>query len=133
MSCANRFRRIVLVSALALLFPGCTSTSFTRTGFDLPPVPPPSPCQAVVLQNPPSDRKFVELGFCITSVPGGGIITDNTPKAIAELQECACKNGGNAMVFLGDSESGFHSGFGYSQQRVKARAIVLFVFPKETQ
>lgn len=55
-----------------------------------------------------------------------------TTKAIAEIQECACKNGGNAMVFLGDAESGFHSGFGYSQQRVKARAIVLFVFPKET-
>jgi hypothetical protein len=65
-------------------------------------------------------------------VSGCGIITDNTPKAIAELQECACKNGGNTMVFLGDAESGFHSGFGYSQQRVKARAIVLFVFPKET-
>ena len=133
MPCTNRSRCIVIASILALLLLGCTSTSFTRTGFDLPPAPPPSPCQAVVLQNPPSDRKFVELGFCITSVPGGGIITDNTPKAIAELQECTCKNGGNAMVFLGDSESGFHSGFGYSQQRVKARAIVLFVFPKETQ
>ena len=133
MPCANRFRRLVCVFALVLLFLGCTSTSFTRTGFDLPPAPPPFPCQAVVLQNPPSDRKFIELGFCITSVPGGGIITDNTPKAITELQECACKNGGNAMVFLGDSEAGLHSAFGYSQQRVKARAIVLFVLPKETQ
>jgi len=133
MPCANRFCRIVMMSSLALLLLGCTSTSFTRTGFDSPPAPPSSPCQAVILQNPPTDRKFVELGFCITSVPGGGIITDNTSKAIAELQECTCKNGGNALVFLGDSESGFHSGLGYSQQRVKARAIVLFVFPKETR
>ena len=83
-----------------------------------------------MLQSLPHDRRFIELGFCTTSVPGGGIVTDKTPKAIAELQACACENGGNAVVFLGDSEAGMNSAFGYSQQRVKARATVLFVFPQ---
>jgi len=59
------------------------------------------------------------------------MITDNTPKAIAELQQCACQNGGNAMIFHGEGESGFHTGLGYSQQRVKAHATVLYVYPKE--
>lgn len=123
-------KRALLVM-LALVLPGCTSTSFTRTGFDAPPPRQPGPCSAVVLQHEPSDRKFIEIGFCTTSVPGGGVITDNTPNAIAELRQCACQNGGNAIVFHGEGESGVHTGFGYSQQRVKAHATVLFVFPKD--
>jgi hypothetical protein len=116
---------------LALFAAGCTSTSFTRTGFDTaPPRQPGERCQAVVLQRPPSDRQFIELGFCSTSMPGGGIVTDKTPEAIKELQDCACKNGGNAIVYFGDSESGYHTGVGYSQQHVKARASVLYVYPK---
>jgi hypothetical protein len=83
-----------------------------------------------VLQRPPDDRKFIELGFCTTSMPGGGMITDKTPEAVRELQTCACKNGGNAIVYQGDSESGIHTGMGYSQQHIKARATVLFVYPK---
>ncbi len=59
------------------------------------------------------------------------MISDKTPEAILELQKCACQNGGNAIVYAGDSESGIHTGFGYSQQHIKARATVLFVYPKE--
>ena len=58
------------------------------------------------------------------------MITDNTPKAIREPQDCACQNGGNAIFFHGEGESGIHSALGYSQQRVKAHATVLYVFPK---
>lgn len=114
---------------LCLFSAACTSTNFTRTGFEPPPRSP-GPCQAVVLQRPPSDRRYMEIEFCTTSVPGGGVITDNTPKAIRELQACACQNGGNAIVYFGDSESGYHTGFGYSQQHVKGRASVLYVYPK---
>ena len=123
-------KRAFLLACVAFAA-GCTSTSFTRTGFDPPPARSPGPCTAVVLQHDPTDRKFIEIGFCTTSVPGGGVITDNTPDAIRELQECACKNGGNAIVFHGEGESGVHTGFGYSQQRVKAHGTVLYVYPKE--
>src|SRR5262245_5392044 len=122
-------RRISLFLLAATV--ACTSTSFTRTGFDSPPPRPPGPCSAVVLQHPPTDRRYVEIGFCTTAVPGGGVITDNTPKAIRELQECACQNGGNAILFHGEGESGMQSAFGYSQQRVKAHATVLYVYPKQ--
>ncbi len=124
-------RRKHFVLLVVLTASACTSTSFTRTGFDSPPPRQPGPCSAVVLEHPPTDRKYVEIGFCTTSVPGGGVITDNTPNAIRELQECACQNGGNAIVFHGEGESGIHSAFGYSQQRVKAHATVLYVFPKD--
>jgi hypothetical protein len=125
--------RLFALSLLPLLsVAACTSTNFTRTGFEAaPPRQPGEPCQAVVLQRPPSDRQFIELDFCTTSMPGGGVITDKTPAAIKELQDCACQNGGNAIVYFGDSESGIHSGLGYSQQHIKARASVLYVYPKQ--
>ncbi len=84
-----RRRRFVLLVALSAS--ACTSTSFTRTGFDSAPARQPGPCSAVVLEHPSTERKYVEIGFCTTSVPGGGVITDNTPKAIRELQECGWK------------------------------------------
>jgi hypothetical protein len=123
-----KMKHFALVATL-LGMTACTSTNFTRTGFDSPPVSI-SSGPIVVLEHFPTDRKYVEIGFCTTSVPGGGIIKDNTPNAIRELQECARRNGGNAIVFSGDGESGIHTGFGYSQQRVKARATVIYVFPK---
>ena len=123
--------RFAALAGILVVVAACTSTSFTRTGFDPPPARPPGPCSAVVLEHPPTDRKYVEVGFCTTSVPGGGVITDKTPDAIRELQVCACQNGGNAIVFHGEGESGIHSAFGYSQRRVKAHATVLYVFPKE--
>lgn len=128
----GRLGLVAIVGGVACSFlSGCTSTSFTRTGFDPPPPRQPGPCSAVVLQRFPTDRKYVEIGFCTTSVPGGGVITDNTPDAINELRICACTNGGNAILFQGEGEAGVHTGFGYSQQRVKAHASVLFVYPKE--
>jgi hypothetical protein len=121
-----------LFVAIAVSVAGCASTNFVRTGFDQPPPRASGPCNAVVLQRAAEDRKNVELGFCTTSMPGGGMITDKTPAAIRELQTCACQNGGNAIVYMGDAESGIHTGFGYSQQHIKARASVLFVYPKES-
>ena len=115
---------------LLCLAPACTSTNFIKTGFETAPPRPPGPCSATVLQDFPADRQYVELGLCTTSMPGGGLIADKTPKAVQELQECACKNGGNAIVLLGSGDSGYQTTFGYSQQTVKASAKVLFVFPK---
>jgi len=77
------------------------------------------------------DRRFLEIGFCTTSIGGGGVGKDNEPAAIKELQACACKNGGNAIVYQGDSETGHQGTFGYSQQHIRARASVLYVYPKD--
>ncbi|MBW3670189.1 MAG: hypothetical protein KY432_00800 [Acidobacteria bacterium] len=123
-------RYIILIGALVLS--SCTSTNFVKTGFDQAPPSALGPCSAVVLQEPPDERRYIEIGFCTTSTPGGGVITDKTPEAIRQLQQCACKNGGNAIVYEPESEAGIHTGFGYSQQRVKARATVLYVYPEET-
>ena len=82
--------------------------------------PQESPGKAEIIEKPQTSSSLRGKSLSSYRCVGNGAITPT------------CKNGGNAMVFLGDSEAGFHSGFGYSQQRVKARAIVLFVFPKET-
>ena len=114
---------LLLTSVLA-----CTSSNFTKTGFDAKVRPPlADTCPVTVLESMPTDRPFEELGFCNASAPGGGVISDKTPDAIAELKRCACRNGGNAIVFKTADERGMQSGFGYSQQRVMARATVLFV------
>ena len=121
----------IVLALLSIVLTACTSTNFVKTGFDQVPAHTLTPCNAVVLQHTPENRKFVELGFCTTSLPGGGVIKDKTPEAVKELQSCACQNGGNAIVYQGEEESGLHTGFGYSQQHIKARATVLFVYPDE--
>ena len=116
---------VVLISLL-----GCTSSNFTKTGFDTNTRPPlPETCPVTVLESMPTDRPYEELGFCNASAPGGGVISDKTPDAIAELKRCACRNGGNSIVLKAADERGMHSAFGYSQQKVMARATVLFVAP----
>lgn len=110
---------------------GCAGHTFTKTGFNTSPIDPqPEHCEIVVLQSFPIDRECIELGFCHASVPGGGLIRDATPDVIKELKKCACLNGGNAIIMATDSEAGIMTAFGYSQQKVKARATVIFVYPK---
>jgi hypothetical protein len=121
-------RRVPWLIALSLL--ACTSSNFTKTGFDTKARPPLADnCPVTVLESMPADRPYEELGFCNASAPGGGVISDKTPDAIAELKRCACRNGGNAIVFKAADEHGMQSIFGYSQQKVTARATVLFVPP----
>ncbi len=125
-------RKATVVIALSLL--GCTSSNFTKTGFDTKTRPPLADnCPVVVLESMPTDRPYEELGFCNASAPGGGVISDKTPDAIAELKRCACRNGGNAIVFKTGDERGVQSPFGYSQQKVMARATILFVPPPDAR
>lgn len=123
-------KKISIMLAIFLLW-GCARHTFTKTGFSTSPISPkPSHCEIVVLQGFPADRKYIELGFCHASVPGGGVIRDATPDVIRELKKCACLNGGNAIVMGTENETGILTIFGYSQQRVKLRATIIYVYPK---
>ena len=56
----------------------------------------------------------------MTQAPGGGMISDNTPDAVAKLQRCACLQGGDAIIIGGMNEAGVIPSYGgYSQQVAK--------------
>ncbi len=107
----------------------CATSNFTKTGFARQAPPRGWPCDIAIFMDPPKDRPIEELGFCDASVPGGGVISDKTSDATEELRKCACGAGGNAIVLRGSDSTGFQSAFGYSQQRVTARASVLVIGP----
>jgi hypothetical protein len=124
------FQRTTLVSCLTLLALGCAGTSFTREGLEEPPPPPQSPCQVTVFQHVPRGDTFTELGQCSVSIYGGGILFDNSPRAVKKLQECACEQGGNAIVLLDNFQAGANTMMKYAERRIRARASVLLVAPK---
>jgi hypothetical protein len=78
----------LLLSAVVCSLTACTSTRFTKTGFESAPPRSPDPCSVTVLQRPPSDRQYGELGFCTTSMAGGVVIV------------VARKEGSLLMLFL---------------------------------
>jgi hypothetical protein len=117
------------------LFIGCASFvpvhTFTKTGFGEKRQPFPEDCEIVVLSSSPKDLDYEEIGMCVAQTPGGGMLYDATPKLIAELKECACVNGGNAIVFsMNQVKESNMMGLEISQQKVKGSAIVLFVKTK---
>lgn len=62
----------------------------------------------------------------MAQVPGGGMLSDNTPEAIAELQRCVCSAGGDAIILNSSNEAGIIPAFGgYSQQAAKAQGVVI--------
>ena len=124
------FERTTLISCLSLLALGCASTSFTPEGLEAPSPPPQTPCQVTVLQHVPRGGNYSDLGQCAVSIPGGGILFDNSPTAIKKLQECACEHGGNAIVPLDNFQAGANTMMKYTERRISARASVLLVAPK---
>ena len=121
-------KQTLLIITSLMLVVGCSQHSFTKTSFTQPRAPQMENCTIVVLQRFPVDMEYEELGICHASVPGGGIIADNTPKAINELKKCACLNGGNAIVMRpGNIKSTGLSGMEFSQQKVEASATVIYV------
>jgi hypothetical protein len=122
-------KRTLAVGILAVSL-GCAHTHFERTGSNPPPPRPPGPCSALVFEEPPADRKFVEIGICMTSAPGSEPLAENSPSTIQDLKLCACQNGGNAILLKKDSEAGAVTKAG-SKQAIRGRATVLLVYPKE--
>ena len=82
-------------------------------------------CPIRVLTSLPEEGTYTEIGICNGSAPGGGMVSDRSHKAIDQLKKCACENGGDAIVIIEQDDRGNSSGFGYSQQTVKARSIVI--------
>lgn len=103
---------------------GCSSHRFVPTG-DSPREASKGPeCGATVLRQLPT-TPHRELGLCYAKVPGGGMISDNTPEAIEELQRCACEAGGDAVVLQGSNDQGSATQYGMTQQEVKAQGVVI--------
>jgi|GEM_PF-2288082 len=113
---------IAIIIMVAL--PGCASHRFVATG-DAPKVASKGiQCGATVLLSAPS-TPYQELGICYAQVPGGGIISDNTPEAIEELQKCACEAGGDAVLLGGTNDQSTMTMYGATQQNVKTQGIVI--------
>ncbi len=123
--------RIPLIIGLVFTLSGCGTHKFVPTGMSNNTyAPKSSKCGEKMLRSFPKDVAFEEIGISYGQTPGGGVMSDKTPEAIAELQECACLNGGDAFVLASTRDSGFHGTLGgYSQQVAKAEGIVI-VFTK---
>ena len=112
-----------------LLLTSCANSRFIQTGFNtqaLPPLDKNAPV-SVITSVPKNATKVVELGLCKGTAPGGGIISDRTHKAIEQLKKCARENGGNAIILCGNSEGGYYTEIGYSQQVAKAQGMVYYI------
>ncbi|MDM4772401.1 hypothetical protein [Solimonas sp. SE-A11] len=113
--------------AILMLVGGCTGHRFVATGVTQAQYPAkPKNCGAKVLLRPPEGIRYTELGICMAKAPGGGMISDNTPDAIEELQRCACLQGGDGIILGSANEAGVMPAFGgYSQQVAKAQGVVV--------
>lgn len=121
--------KILFILAIVIIN-GCSSAKLIPTGFASSSLPPLSPNQEVkiITELPAGYSKLIEIGIAVVSVPGGGIISDKTPKAIMKLQETARKYGGNCVLLKDDfKEGGYYSSFGYSQQVVKLQGKVYYI------
>lgn len=110
-------------------FLSCSTAKFVATGMTDSKKLALSPNSKVyvITEIPKEAKKVLELGICYATVPGGGIVTDNTDKAIEKLKQCARENGGNAILLKNNKEGGYHTAFGYSQQTAKAEALVYYI------
>lgn len=123
---------ITSILTLTLLFTGCANYRFIKTGLDQTNFSPrEKDCSVSIITSLPTDRKYVEIGICKGTAPGGGMISDRTHKAIEQVKKCACENGGNAVLLSSGNEGGYLTDFGYSQQVVKASGTVYYIYPKE--
>lgn len=119
----------VISFIILFLLLGCSTSRFIPTGLNTEKrAPLPIDTKFYVLNELPKEsKKIEEIGNCYCSVPGGGMITDNTHKAVAKLKTCALKSGGNAILLKDTKEKGYSTGFGYSQQTARAEAIVYYI------
>lgn len=124
-----KLKSLHIISVLMLT--GCAQSTFIPTGLTShSAVNTNKDCNAKVLTSAPS-VKFEDIGLCLAEAPGGGIVRDATIDVVQELQKCACSNGGEALILNSTDEAGLIGlGIGgYSQQKVKGKAIVI-VFSK---
>lgn len=125
-------KNLLIISFATVLMTSCANYSFIKTGIDETNFQPREKDAPVsIITSLPEDREYVEIGICKGTAPGGGLLIDETSRAIKQLKKCARNNGGNAILLTGDSESGFVTDWGESQETVKASGIVYYVYPKE--
>lgn len=125
-------KKLTIYSTSFLLFlflTGCANFKFIKTGFQTENLSPLGEnAEVYVITSIPKDAsKVIELGICKGTAPGGGVISDRTDKAIDQLKKCARLNGGNAIILGSNSEGGYLSEIGYSQQVAKAQGVIYYI------
>lgn len=119
---------ILLLTVFTAL--SCSTSKFIKTGFDDSNVRsslPETASVAIITELPSNAKKIVEIGICKGQVPGGGVFSDRTDKAIEKIKSCARKNGGNAIILDKNEDGGLFTEFGYSQQVAKAQGRVYYI------
>ena len=82
--------KLLAVFVLCFLLASCATSKFTQTGEAFPPYNG----AVKVLQVPPSDKKFIEIGWVSSS---GGLIHEWT-HLIEAMQKKAASKGANAII-----------------------------------
>ena len=121
--------RKLFIFSTVLVLTSCANSRFIQKGFNtqaLPPLDKNAPV-SIITSIPKNATKVVELGMCKGTAPGGGIISDRTHKAVDQLKKCAREHGGNAIMLGGNSEGGYYTDMGYSQQVAKAQGTVYYI------
>lgn len=107
----------------------CSTSKFIKTGFnnEARTAMPDEASVTVITELPKDAKKIVEIGICKGSVPGGGVFSDRTHKAIEKIKDCARENGGNVILLDRNEDGGIFTELGYSQQVAKAQGKVYYI------
>ena len=90
----------------------------------MPPLPE-NTNVAIITELPEDAKKIIEIGICKGTVPGGGVFSDRTNKAIEKIEDCARKNGGNAIILDRSADDGYYNQNG--QQTAKAQGRIYYI------
>jgi hypothetical protein len=120
-------KNLLLLFTVVLLI-GCANSRFIPTGFDdsnQRAALAEDTRVSVITELPEDAKKIVEIGICKGTVPGGGLFTDRTHKAVEKIKDCARENGGNAIILDRTADAGYDNING--QQTAKAQGRIYYI------
>lgn len=89
-------------------------------------------CKLEYLSKAPTDRKYEILGECTVKAMNG-LVRSSHEAAFKRVEDCACKNGGNAIILIEGYRDGFYSDrYGssldeYTQTDETVTAVIIFI------
>ena len=110
---------------LTIFFIGCgTRSHFTPLGTSGVFPSKGKGCPLEILNEVPQDRKYKQIGVCRSS--NNDYIEGNINKAFEAVTNCACENGGNAIVYKTENDKFNYDIIGQITS-AHTSAIVLFI------